>query len=161
MTKIDSRRFYLSDISATEHFAAVLSLLPRKGDIFALSGPLGAGKTLFARAFIRELTHPDMDVPSPTFTLMQYYEGQIHEERIEICHADLYRLEDPEEVEELGLLEFKGIILLEWPERVETLLPSNVLHLSFQHADEKNARWIRINGNQEWMERLKYIPEQF
>lgn len=95
----------------------------RMGAILSLEGNLGAGKTSLARALIRKLTNnPDLDVPSPTFTLLQTYDaGDTH-----IWHFDFYRLKHPEEVFELGwedALASKGIIIMEWAERIGPLLP--------------------------------------
>lgn len=91
------------------------------GQIFCLRGDLGMGKTVFARAFIRALCGEDTEVPSPTFTLVQTYESG----KGDIWHFDLYRIEDAEEVYELGWEEAlsRCITLIEWPERIEGLLP--------------------------------------
>lgn len=96
------------------------------GDVVALHGPIGAGKTHFARALIRERLGTDEDVPSPTFTLIQTYQADI-----EIWHADLYRLTHPDEVLELGLDDAfqTAICLVEWPERMGAQLPSDAIHL--------------------------------
>lgn len=100
----------------TEQIAAALALKAVPGDLFALSGDLGAGKSTFARAFIRTLLGDmEAEVPSPTFTLVQSYSADF-----EIYHTDLYRLEDPEEVYDLGLDEERdsSVILVEWPDRM-------------------------------------------
>lgn len=103
--------------------AAELAPLMKPGAILALEGNLGAGKTSLARALIRKLMNkPDMDVPSPTFTLLQTYDTN----DATIWHFDFYRLKHPEEVFEIGwedALASKGIILMEWAERIGPLLP--------------------------------------
>jgi tRNA threonylcarbamoyladenosine biosynthesis protein TsaE len=98
------------------------------GDVLALHGPIGAGKSHFARALIRARLGREEDVPSPTFTLVQTYGAEP-----EIWHADLYRLTHPDEVLELGLEDAfrSAICLIEWPERMGDLLPEQALHLHF------------------------------
>lgn len=99
----------------TAAIAAGIAARARAGDVFLLEGPLGAGKSVFARAFIRALCGKDTDVPSPTFTLVQTYETGI----APLWHFDLYRLEDPEEIFELGWEDrADAICLIEWPERL-------------------------------------------
>jgi tRNA threonylcarbamoyl adenosine modification protein YjeE len=115
------------------------------GEIIALYGNLGMGKSVFARAVIRALCDdPDLLVPSPTFSLLQTYEA----DTAEIWHFDLYRLEQPDDVYELGWEEALGggIILLEWPERIGNLLPSRTKKVIFtQNSD--NLREIKIEEN--------------
>ncbi|MFC5586674.1 tRNA (adenosine(37)-N6)-threonylcarbamoyltransferase complex ATPase subunit type 1 TsaE [Nitratireductor kimnyeongensis] len=106
---------FLPDEDATTLFGEDIAVALRAGDVLALKGDLGAGKTTLARSIIRALAdNPDLEVPSPTFTLVQNYEA-----RIPVHHFDLYRLGDPDELEELGLFEAaeEGIALVEWPER--------------------------------------------
>jgi tRNA threonylcarbamoyladenosine biosynthesis protein TsaE len=112
----------LADERATLALGARLAGEAGRGDVFALHGGLGAGKTTLARGFIRALTTPDEEVPSPTFTLVQTYESG----KGPLFHFDLYRLEDPEEAWELGIEDaFSGAIsLIEWPERLGPLLPT-------------------------------------
>jgi len=141
----------LGDVAATARLAARIAALARPGDLIALSGPLGAGKTSFARAFIfarfaaRGLPAPD--VPSPTFTLVQTYELPSGE----IWHFDLYRLEAPEEAEELAMDEAfaGGISLIEWPERLGSLLPPRRLEIVLDPvpASGPTARRARITAH--------------
>ena len=105
----------LNGEAATRRFGTRLAITLRAGDLLLLSGPLGAGKSSLARAVLQTLAGAAIDVPSPTFTLVELYEHG----RLPAAHADLYRLEAPDEVEELGLDEVlaEGSLLIEWPER--------------------------------------------
>ena len=108
------------DEAQTMGLAAGIARTAQPGDIFALTGNLGAGKSVFARGFIRALCGEDTDIPSPTFTLMQSYDS----DKGPVYHFDLYRLEHPEEVLELNWDEAlaDGICLIEWPDKAGTLL---------------------------------------
>src|SRR4051812_29291244 len=106
----------LANETATANLMADLALLLNAGDVVALSGDLGAGKTVAARALIRYLASDDtLEVPSPTFTLVQTYDLPA----MGVVHADLYRIGDPSELDEIGLfpLADRAIALIEWPER--------------------------------------------
>jgi tRNA threonylcarbamoyl adenosine modification protein YjeE len=119
-----------ADESETRRLANDIAVILKPGDTVCLSGDLGAGKSAFSRAVIRSLAgDPELEVPSPTFTLVQTY-GL---DRFDLSHFDLYRLEEPEELEELGLddLLVAGAALIEWPEKAGDLLP-------------RSALWIRI-----------------
>jgi tRNA threonylcarbamoyladenosine biosynthesis protein TsaE len=89
----------LADEAATARLGAAVAAKLRAGEAVCLSGPLGAGKSTLARALVRALTTADEEVPSPTFTLVQFYEG----ERLNVAHFDLYRLSSPDEAYEIGL----------------------------------------------------------
>ncbi len=113
----------------------------------ALWGDMGAGKTTFTKAFIRTLLDDDKaDIPSPTFTLVQIYST----DKGEVWHSDLYRLNDPEETIELGLLEAfqKAICIIEWPDRLGNLLPAKRIDIYLDIVDE-NHRSIRIEEKHE------------
>lgn len=137
--------------SDTHALARRLARLARPGDTITLSGDLGAGKTEFARAFVRaRLDRPDEEVPSPTFTLVQIYgDGED-----EIWHADLYRLARPEEVQELGLEDAFGhaVVLLEWPDRIARLLPRDRLDIAITF--EGGERRARLTPHGSWIERM-------
>ena len=123
----------LDDHAATERFARVLVDELRAGDLVTLSGGLGAGKTTLARALIRLLADdPDLEVPSPTFTLMQTYEGAAGA----IVHADFYRLGGGQELVELGWDDATetAITLVEWPERADDALKAERLHIELEFA---------------------------
>jgi tRNA threonylcarbamoyladenosine biosynthesis protein TsaE len=138
----------LPDLAATERLAAALAGQARKGDAILLSGPLGTGKTAFARSFLRALTgDPALEVPSPSFTLVQSYDtslGPVH-------HYDLWRLKRPEELTELGWEEaLDDLVLVEWPERLGPHRPPEPLEIAFA-IGEGEARRVVLNG---WPDRL-------
>jgi tRNA threonylcarbamoyladenosine biosynthesis protein TsaE len=133
-----SRLIALPDLAAAEALAAAVARLIRAGDAILLEGPLGAGKTAFARAFLRAASgEPALDVPSPTFTLVQEYEtklGTVH-------HYDLWRLDSPGALEELGWDEARdAIVLVEWPDRLGALRPAEALTIALEAADAPGAR---------------------
>ncbi len=111
-------------------FAARLAAHAKVGDVIALSGDLGAGKSCFARGFLRGLGY-DGDVPSPTFTLVQPYDTEPP-----VWHVDLYRLDSPDEAEALGLDEAYDtqVTLIEWPERLGPRLPAEALRIRIDGA---------------------------
>lgn len=118
----------LEDEQATARLGARLAAVARAGDVIALSGPLGVGKTALARGFIAALGH-DGDVPSPSFAIVQPYEAIDPP----VWHVDLYRIEDPAEIEELGLdAVVEAVLLVEWPERAGTNAWPEALGLSLQ-----------------------------
>ena len=110
--------------------------------LICLHGDLGAGKSVFARSFIRKLTSEDEEVPSPTFTLVQTYDS----EKGPIHHFDLYRLEDPDEIFELGWEDAlsSAIILLEWPDRLGPALPKKRTDVTIKPGQQEHERIIEI-----------------
>jgi tRNA threonylcarbamoyladenosine biosynthesis protein TsaE len=157
MTAID-----LSDEAATTALAVRVAAVARPGDIIALSGELGAGKTSFARAFIRARSGADGfsgEVPSPTFTLVQIYElpgGAV-------WHFDLYRLRHAEEAWELGIEDAfnNGISLIEWPERLGALLPQGSLRIALDFGPAAGARRATLSAGAEWTGRLASVSAGF
>jgi tRNA threonylcarbamoyladenosine biosynthesis protein TsaE len=140
----------LPDQAATERLAHRLAAGARMGDVLALEGDLGAGKTTFARAFLQALGVEE-EVPSPTFSLVQVYEtGTAATGPLEVWHFDLYRLSAADEVYELGFEQAldEGLCLIEWPERLGHLLPANRLHLHFSHAGA--GRLVRLVPHGAW-----------
>ena len=117
----------------TAALAAGFARQCRAGDLFLLTGPLGAGKSVFSRAFIRALCGNETEVPSPTFTLVQNYECV----KGLIWHYDLYRLEDPEEIFELGWEEamVDGITLVEWPQKLGPYTPMSATRITIEALD--------------------------
>lgn len=137
----------LANETATAHLMADLALLVGPGDVITLSGDLGAGKTSAARAMIRYLAgDPALEVPSPTFTLAQTYD-----QPYPILHADLYRINDSSELEEIGLspLPEGTLALIEWPERAPDALPKDRIDIAFSHRSALGsaARAAEITGH--------------
>jgi tRNA threonylcarbamoyl adenosine modification protein YjeE len=137
----------LANETATAYLMADLALLIGPGDVITLSGDLGAGKTAAARAMIRYLAGDDtVDVPSPTFTLAQIYDLP----PFSLVHADLYRINDPLELEEIGLspLPEGTVALIEWPERAPAALPKDRIDITLNHrpALGSTARAAEITG---------------
>ena len=132
-----SRDWTLPDAGATTRLGAAIARGLAPGEAVLLYGPLGMGKSTLARGLIRALTRPDEDVPSPTFTLVQFYESAPP-----VAHFDLYRLTRPEEAAEIGLDEAldDGCAVIEWPERLGTLLPHDALRISIDGAGEATRR---------------------
>src|ERR1700759_423252 len=137
----------LSNETDTAHLMADLALLVVPGDVITLSGDLGAGKTAAARAMIRYLASDDaFEVPSPTFTLAQSYDLP----SFPLVHADLYRVNDSSELEEIGLspLPEATVVLIEWPERPAGALPDDRIDIALSHrpALGPSARAAEITG---------------
>jgi len=139
----------LPDEAATTALGARLGAVARAGDVIALEGDLGAGKTTLARGLIRSQLGPETEAPSPTFTLVQTYPGP----RFPIWHFDLYRLENPGEARELGLEEaVDGLALIEWPERLGGDLPR--MRLEVRLSFEGSGRIARLVDYDDWSTRL-------
>lgn len=145
-------RHRLADVEATERFAGEMALLIQPGDLIALSGELGAGKTTFARALIRALARDSaLEVPSPTFSLVQEYD----ETRVRVLHCDLYRLASPRDIDELGLVEAleDSAVLVEWPENAGDALPRDRLTITLREtASGREA--VLSSPSQVWRQRL-------
>jgi tRNA threonylcarbamoyladenosine biosynthesis protein TsaE len=156
MTRSDSPvTFALPDLAATAALGRRLAALLRPGDVVALKGDLGAGKTTLAREIVAALSPETDEVPSPTFTLVQTYPTAIGE----LWHFDLYRLERAEQIYELGLEEALagGISLIEWPELIERLLPrGKVLNVALLLGAD-GTRSATLSGGAAWTERLANI----
>lgn len=151
MTVTESRTLALPDEAATARLARAVARCVRPGDVILLAGPYGAGKTAFARAFLRAATgDPDLVVPSPSFTLVQTYAMP---DGTEVWHYDLWRVGGVDELAELGWDEARaGIALVEWPERLGPLTPPDALTIALAPVPNgPNARVATLNG---WPDRL-------
>jgi len=137
----------LPDEAATARLGQAVAARLEPGEAVCLTGPLGAGKSTLARALVRALTTPHEEVPSPTFTLVQFYEGP----RLAVAHFDLYRLSDPDEAYEIGLDEAldSGAAVIEWPERLEGRLPPDRLDIEIALAED-GGRTARLTPHGAW-----------
>lgn len=149
------RQFNLPSERETQALGAALAALLRPGDVVALHGDLGAGKTTLARGLVQALLGRPEEVPSPTYTLVQVYEAPA----FPLWHFDLYRLDQPEDVEELGWDEtVEGVALIEWPERAGALLPKSRLDVYLEISGE--GRRARLEpGGEGWQERLDELRD--
>ena len=141
--------FRLLDEAATAHLGAAIAHVLARGEAVCLSGPLGAGKSVLARGLVRALCPSERDIPSPTFTLVQFYAGP----KFEIAHFDLYRLTRPEEALEIGLDESlkEGAAVIEWPERLGHHMPEDRLDVEIHIEGE--ARRARLTPHGAWEDR--------
>jgi tRNA threonylcarbamoyl adenosine modification protein YjeE len=140
----------LPDAAATTKFGAQIGRRMRGHDVVCLRGGLGVGKTSFSRGLIQELCGP-MEVPSPTFTLVQTYTAPA----FDIWHFDLYRLETAEDIWELGIEDALdgGVCLIEWPDRIENMLNGDELNIDFGFSGQ--GRTAMLSGGKHWKNRLK------
>ncbi len=148
------RSLALPDADATARLGAAIAPRLAPGETVLLYGPLGMGKSTLARGLIRALTRPDEDVPSPTFTLVQFYESDPP-----VAHFDLYRLTRPEEAAEIGLDEAldDGCAVIEWPERLGAdparWLGPDILTVTL--AERGEGRVATLSGAGAWETKLK------
>ncbi len=147
-TPADSLVVALPDEAALARLAARAASLARPGDLIALEGDLGAGKTSFARAFINALQDEKEEVPSPTFTLVQSYETR----RGAVLHADLYRIRDHRETDALGLIEalVDSIVLVEWPDRLPNVQAAGLLTVRLDFGKSPDSRAATLVGKGRW-----------
>ena len=134
--------------------AVELARVIRVGDIVALSGDLGAGKTTFARALIQALGWQG-EVPSPTYTLVQGYDPP--DVRVAVWHVDLYRLDNPDDAYALGLFETDAALVIEWPERLGDRLPHDALHLTISGSGDA-VRHLTWDAPKAWEGRWPPLP---
>lgn len=139
------REVVLPDVAATEALGRQLASRLQAGDLLLLSGPLGAGKTTLVRALVEGLGGDPTHVSSPTFTLMNVYDGDLM-----IYHVDAYRLERPGQLDGLGFFELAqdGLGIIEWPERVAAAVPATgVIHVTLSHGDSGRMAVVDESGH--------------
>ncbi|HEY6578147.1 MAG TPA: tRNA (adenosine(37)-N6)-threonylcarbamoyltransferase complex ATPase subunit type 1 TsaE [Rhizomicrobium sp.] len=143
--------FAVHGVAETEELGRRIAASLAAGDTIALEGDLGAGKTTLARAILRALGVTG-DVPSPSFTLVQTYETP----QLKVAHCDLYRIEDPAELDELGLDDalLGGAVLMEWPERAPGRIASDALHIRIEVLGE-SERLMQFSGPARWAHLLE------
>ena len=147
----------LTDLSQTKKLAESLAKLLKTGDVIALYGTLGVGKTAFTRFLVQSFCGKKEEVPSPTFTLLQTYET----DDFPIYHFDLYRLKKQDEVLELGIEDafYDGVSLIEWPEKMGGYLPKKkILKIEIECQDEVRT-FTFSSENPKWNERLEKWKE--
>lgn len=158
IAEFTSRDKFIGSEAEMTAFAAQLADIAKPCDVFLLDGDLGVGKSFFARQFINHLAEKQLgkriEVPSPTFTLVQTYDQL----QPVIWHFDLYRLSSPDEAYELGLDDAlkTAICLIEWPSRLDGDIPANALNLLFKH-DGLESRKLELVMTDDWATRLKPI----
>lgn len=149
-------RVALPDLAAVAAYGARIGAQLRAGDVVALSGGLGAGKTTLARAILASLGHAG-EVPSPTFTIIETYDAPPL--RLPVVHADFYRLESPAEVQELGLEDYRegGVLLAEWPDHAggfEHEAGCLAIHLTAAEKPDETGRIAIARGGADWLGRM-------
>ena len=150
----DALRIPLPDLAAMQRLGASLADVLRPGDVVALSGGLGAGKTTLARAIIGALGH-EGEVPSPSFAIIEPYDAPPL--RLPLVHADFYRLRHPDEVEELGLDDYRhgGVLLAEWPDHAGGFTHEpGCLSIHLEVAD--HGRFAIVEPGVDWLGRLAW-----
>jgi len=151
IARVPSLAVLLPNLAATEALAGRIAALLQHSDAVLLEGSLGAGKSALARALLRALlSDPALEVPSPSYTLVQRYDAPIGP----VQHFDLWRLDGPAAVAELGWDDAQdGIVIVEWPDRLGTLRPADALTVALSLADG-DARRAKLTG---WPSRLERL----
>lgn len=144
----------LKTLDDTRKLGRALAVDLRRGDCLTLNGPLGAGKTELARSIVRAAAGADIDVPSPTFSLVETYEFDTP-----LFHIDLYRLDSPDQAVELGLDDMieQGITLIEWPDRAAAFLPQKRLDITIGQKDGGMRDVQFRTGGDRWADRIESL----
>ena len=138
------KEFRITGIEETERFGLALAETLKAGDVIALTGNLGAGKTTLTKAIAKGLGVQEM-VTSPTFTIVQEYRSG----RLPLYHFDIYRLGDPDELFEIGYEDYfygDGVCIVEWADQAEELMPGETLWIEISYGAEENERICRLTG---------------
>ena len=145
-------KFNIHKENKTRFIAQEISKICKKGDVLAISGSMGSGKSTFIRYFIRKISNAK-SVPSPTYNIILPYETK----HFVIYHMDVWRLKNHNEALSLGITEMfdNSVFLIEWAEKIKMILPDNSLMLSIKNRN--NQKWLEIIGNESWKKRLKNI----
>lgn len=146
-------------LSALAHLATQICHQCLGGDVIALKGPLGSGKTTFVKAFCQAAGIPADSVSSPTFVIHHLYEAPGAKFRV-VSHFDLYRLKSETELESIGFEEYvwgDGVSLIEWPQVAENQLPPDRLEIELSHCDDPEQREIRLRPVGTWSQRLDQV----
>lgn len=144
----------LSDEFYTRKMGAVLATILQPGDVVALYGNLGAGKTTLVRGLVQQLCGESMEVPSPTYTLVQTYSAK----NLVLWHFDLYRIESPSELDELGWEDTEeAVMLIEWPERAGVRLPETRLEVILANSSNGGRRVVFVSDDKVWEKRFEAI----
>ena len=146
----------LDNEKITNEFGKILSELIKEGDIILLDGEMGSGKTFLARSIISNLLEKEfkgMEIPSPTFTLIQEYKCK----NFVLGHADLYRIKNKNELDGLGIEDIleQGCLLVEWPEKIKELYENDTLEIKFKDVNEK--KFIELSNIKGWKERINML----
>ena len=146
--------FNIQEENRTKIIAEEISKICKKGDVLAISGSMGVGKTTFIKYFIQKITKAK-SVPSPSYNIILPYESK----HSTIFHMDAWRLKNHNEALSLGITEMfdDAIFLIEWAEKIKLLLPNNCLSLIIKNID--NKKFLKIVGNEVWGKRLKNIKK--
>ena len=146
--------FNIQKENKTKIIAEEISKICKKGDVLAISGSMGVGKTTFIKYFIKKISKAK-SVPSPSYNIILPYESKISN----IFHMDAWRLKNHNEALSLGIIEMfdDAIFLIEWAEKIRLLLPNNCLSLIIKNID--NKKFLKIVGNEVWSKRLKNIKK--
>jgi len=150
----------LASLIDTKKLAVEIAKVAKFGDVIALCGNLGAGKTAFAKFFIKELCGEKVEVPSPTFTLVQTYDAK-NASLGEVAHFDFYRLKSADEVVEIGFEDalLSGVCLIEWAEKIREYMPRDCLRIHLQNVEgDEGARNVDLEAcGSGWQDRLSAL----